>query len=151
MNCLWILFHFLSVTSGTILRRGDLVGRLLFFHEHRMIFGGRPVHVRHLGTWPEVIIRISMAVKTPRHAQRLFLFHHLHLPDIPVTADTTDPRIQVGGMAEIDIIGEIVHAHPFERLPGLKTLLHRFDLLALPLHDLVTVHAGLRGRDVGHR
>ena len=92
-----------------------------------------------------------MAVKAPRHAERLFLFHHFHLPDVPVTADATDPGVQMGGMAEIDVVGEIMHPDPFDRGAGRETLLHDLELVTRPLHDLVAVDAGLRGGDVGHR
>lgn len=64
----------------------------------------------------EVLLRRTVAVKTPTHRQAVHLINHLHFINITVTALAGNTPTDVGRVVEIHVIRQLVHAHPFDRL-----------------------------------
>src|SRR6267154_533820 len=50
-------------------------------------------------------------------------------------------------MIEIGKVGKVVHADPFQRLPGLETCAHRFQIRAIGPNLFVAIHAHRRRRN----
>jgi hypothetical protein len=44
-----------------------------------------PIHIGDLIVWPQILLRIAMAIQTPTHGQWFGLKHQGHLIDLPVT------------------------------------------------------------------
>ena len=63
--------------------------------------------------------------------------------------------VHVSGVVEVDVVGRLVDAHPFDglaiilRMAGIHRTMQRLQLGAILLHVLVTVPAGIAGRNVG--
>src|SRR5262249_16133974 len=90
-----------------------------------------------------------MTFETPLHAERVLLPGERHPVDAPVAGFTTEPFVHVNAVVEIDEIGQIVHPSPPDRLPGAITRAHRLERRTRVPDLRMTVHARLRGRDVG--
>ena len=82
-----------------------------------------------------------MAFETPFHLQRRRLVNNRHLIDLAVTRRTADTFIHVNTVIEVDIIREVVHANPLDRLARLKARAHRFQRGTVGPDLFMTIHA----------
>src|SRR5688572_30618295 len=62
--------------------------------------------------------------------------------------DAADSCRDVGAVVEVGVIGKLVHANPAHRPAARGTFANRCELRAVPHHELMAIHAGLRGRNV---
>ncbi len=118
--------------------------------------GRIPIHVGDLVERPQVGRGIAMAIKAPTHGQRLRHLHNFHFVDAAVTRHAPDAAGNMGLMAEVGVVGQLVDANPFDGLPGLVALTDGLEALGVqPLigngavDELVAVHARGRGRNGG--
>ncbi len=116
-----------------------LIGRILI------------LDIKNLVERPDIFRRIPMTVETKGHLERLRFPHQRHLIHRSVTARTTDAFVDVNAVIEIDIVGELIHAVPHDRLIGLKALAHQRECTAGGPDLAMTIHTGLRGRHPGKR
>lgn len=79
---------------------------------------------------PDVFCRIAMAFQAPCHRQLLVLVNDLHLIDTPMARNTTDPRIQVGGMVEVNEFREVMNSNPADAASCLPAFMNRCQLRA---------------------
>ena len=118
---------------------GEFVARQVF---------GFPLEVKHLAEWPEVLLRILVAIKAPAHAVGLRMMHDSHFPHVAMTTGATYPSVDVCRVIKIDIIRSPVYTHPLHRLAVVTliilicSLTDRFEFRAAALHMLMTVPAG---------
>jgi hypothetical protein len=66
-----------------------------------------------------------------------------------VTADTTDPLLDVDAMVEIDELGKVMDSLPFNGLAGSITFPHGFQHGAADPDLGMAVHTGFGGRNPG--
>ena len=66
----------------------------------------------------------------------------------PWQRDAADSPGQVRAVGEIGVVGKLVDANPAHRPAALGAVTNRCELLAVPLHELMAVHAGLGRRNV---
>ena len=59
-----------------------------------------------------------MAVQAPSHAECLDLIDLPHGVDPPMAGNTTNPTHNVRAMVEIDVVGQVVHPDPPNRIAG---------------------------------
>lgn len=83
---------------------------------HKIFWCRFPIHMGDLVDRPKMGFRVSMAIKTPAHADGLRDLHHIHFIDAPVTAHTTDAGVQVNTVIEISVVGQLVHLRPLDGL-----------------------------------
>ena len=89
-----------------------------------------------------------MAVEAPAHAEGRHLRDRFHLVDAAVAGDAADSRRDMRVVGEMGVVGQLVDANPAHRPAAGGAVANRCELLAVPLHDLMAVHAGLGGRHV---
>ena len=107
----------------------------------------------HLVPRNQVRFGIPVTIKTPTHAERLFLPYNDELINPPVATETADPRINMNIMAKPDKIRKLVDADPLQRdflvgCLGIVGQTNRQQLIALGLDLAVAVHACLNGRNI---
>src|SRR5207237_3908408 len=68
--------------------------------------------------------------------------------DAAVAGDAADSCPHVHVVGEIGEVGKLVDANPAHRPPCGGTVPNRCERCAVPLHELMAVHAGLGGRNV---
>ena len=95
----------------------------------------------------KVRLRVSVTVKTPTHAQRLHLPHHIHLINPTVARRATDTSSHVNAMVKIGIIREHVDLDPGYRLVLFVTFPNESEFLAVCFYVFMTVHARCCGRN----
>ena len=61
-----------------------------------------------------------------------------------MTSRTADAFVHVDRVIEVSEVGQIVNAHPLERLAGFETGPHRFEIGTVRPNLLMTIHADLR-------
>ena len=88
-----------------------------------------------------------MAIETESHAKRFGVFHGVHLIDATMAFHTADSTSDVDCVIKVSVIGHLMNLHPRHRFPSFITLTHDGQQWAVHLDLVVTVHAGLRGRD----
>ena len=108
-----------------------------------------PLHVGDLRDGASVGTGVAVAVEAPAHAERRHLRDRFHLVDAAVAGDAADSCRHVRAVGEIGVVGKLVDANPAHRPAALGAVPNRCEQLAVPLHGLMAVHAGLRGRNVG--
>ena len=87
-----------------------------------------------------------MTLQTPLHLQRGRLIHDRLVIDSAVASRTADAFFQVNAVIEISVIRQVVNADPLDRLAGLETRAHWFEIWAIGPDLFVTVHARRSGR-----
>lgn len=97
----------------------------------------------------QVWFRISVTLQAPAHAQRFLLRHHFHLVNATVTFNAADTSGDVRSMAEVGIVGKIVHTPPHHRLARFVAVPERHKLRAVAANLRMAVHARLGGRNRG--
>jgi hypothetical protein len=75
-----------------------------------------PVQVRNLVEGTKIILRSAMAFQAPSHALGFCMIDNLHVVDLAVASDATDPAIHVNGVIEVNIIGSLVDSNPRNRI-----------------------------------
>ena len=110
-----------------------------------------PGHVVDLLSRPNIIGGIPVAIQAPRHRQRRLLINQRHLVDAAVTGRAADTFADVDAVIEVHEVGQIVHARPVQRGVVAEARAHRFEDRRRRPDLRMTVHAGLRRRDVGER
>src|SRR5262249_40417863 len=98
-----------------------------------------------------VSFRIAVAIEAPLHLQRVLLPHQRHAVDLSVTRRAADSLIDVDAVVEIDEVGQVVHARPFDRSAGAEALSHRLEERAVREELRVAVHARLGRRNARER
>ena len=91
-----------------------------------------------------MILRGTMALQTPGHAQRLYLVNPFHLVNPTVTAITGNPRRNVSTMIKIDVVREIMDLNPLDRLIIHVAVFQLQDIGALGLDLTMAIHTGIR-------
>ena len=66
-----------------------------------LIGGWLPTHIGNLIVWPQIFLRIAVAIETPAHGQLFGLKHKGHLINLPVTRRAADALIHVNAVVEI--------------------------------------------------
>ena len=97
---------------------------------------GRPLLI--LACWSLVG---PVAVHAKTHQERFFLKNPVHLCNIPVTRLTFDIFGQMTLVAEIDMIGKIVDAHPFDRFSFFVFFCQFLNEGAVGFDHAMAVHA----------
>jgi len=133
----------------TILRRLDTLLFDKLSYELSLIRSGLPLHVGHFGHRPQTRLGIAVAFNAPAHAQGLHLHHLFHIRDISMAFNAADADTQVSAVIEIDIIGQLVDAHPLDRSAFSPSFAQRDQLLILLADQSMAVHAGLDAGDIG--
>ena len=110
--------------------------------------GRRPLHVGDLRDGASVGTGVAVAVEAPAHAEGRHLGDGFHLVDAAVAGDAADSCRHVRVVGEIGVVGKLVDANPAHRPAALGAFPNRCEQRAVPLHGLMAVHAGLRGRNV---
>ena len=59
------------------------------------------MHIGDLIVWPQILLRIAVAIQTPTHGQWFGLKHERHLIDLPVTGGAANTLIHVNAVIEI--------------------------------------------------
>ncbi len=90
---------------------------------------------------------IAVATEAEIHVERLHLPDFRHLVDAAVATDAAYARINVSGMVEVNIRGELMNVYPFDGLAGSVAVANFFEQRAVGADARVTVHANLSGRN----
>jgi hypothetical protein len=137
------------VTGGTVGWRTDALGANALQIALDEVCGLHVAHGHHLVHWTQIEFGLAMALKTPSHRERLDLRDDLHLVYTAVTRLTSNPPIDVGGMAEDGVVGEVMNLYPLDGLVIRPTLTHGEKSERFRLDLPVAVHACLGGRHPG--
>ena len=78
-----------------------MILRRYLFADLGLIGGRLPIHICDLVVWPQIFLRIAMAIQTPTHGQFLGLKHEWHLIDLAVAGRAANPLIYVNAVIEI--------------------------------------------------
>src|SRR5581483_5422015 len=111
---------FSSMTSGAILQGLNLP----IMHELRpirsLLLGAFrfPIQVRNFVWRTKMRRRVTMAIQTEGHAQRLGLGNFVHLVDLPMTFHAANTPVHMDGMVEINVIRKLVNLDPGDGLAG---------------------------------
>ena len=100
-----------------------------------------PIEIKHLIVRPQIIFRMPMAIKAPRHAVRLCDVNDRHIIYISVATVTADAAVYVRGVIVINVIDGAIQPDPLDWLTALPALLHWLQLGIIFRHLRVTVHA----------
>jgi hypothetical protein len=134
-----------SVTPRTIDRR---INAFLLYDPGRkllLIRGRQPSHIRQFRSRPQVHVRVSVAVKAPAHAERLYLRDNFHFGDISMTAGATDAGMKVSTVVKIAVLTDLVDPNPLQRVLFVPAFANRQQSLTLRQNQLMAVHTGLSG------
>src|SRR5881396_3477316 len=82
----------------------------------RRIAGRCPIQIRNFIRRTQLRGGIPVAIQAESHAQGLVMINFIHLIDLPVAFDATDPPIHMDRMIEIDVIGGAMDLNPWNRL-----------------------------------
>ena len=88
---------------------------------------------------------VAVALQAPTHRQLLFLpdlFHEIHPA---VAGHARDTTVHVGGMVEVGVVREVVHANPADRLTAFPTLPQRFEQRGIFLDAWQFMHVWVGG------
>ena len=80
--------------------------------------GRYPIHIGHLIEGAKMIFWGSMALEAPTHAVGFCVVDDLHVVDLAVALDATDPTIHVNGVVEVDVVRSFVDPNPRNRIPA---------------------------------
>lgn len=108
-----------------------------------------PIEIVNGFEWPDVLLRIAVALQAKCHTQRLGMVNHFHLVDLAVALDATDAAVDVGGVIEIDVVRGGVNSDPWDRITGFIASPHGCQCGTVHLDQTVAAHAGVGWWDVG--
>ena len=113
-------FHVLSVAPAATYGRLDIPLFDKFFA--KLALGGScgrfPIQIGDLIQRAKIIFRSAVAFEAPTHAVRFRMVDHLHMVDIAVAGNATDPAIHVNGVIEIDVIRGLMDSDPRNGVAG---------------------------------
>src|SRR2546423_12831500 len=81
-----------------------------------------PSWIVNFVSWSHEVLRRAMAIQTPFHVQRVHPPGDRHLIDASVTSRAANSFGYVNAVIEINVIGQVVDAVPFQRRICGKTL-----------------------------
>ena len=90
-----------------------------------------------------------MALNAPLHLQRRYFYNERHLIDPSVARCTADAFVDMDRVIEINVIGKIVDARPFDRDAGFPAFADGFEVGRGGKKLRVAVHARFRRRHSG--
>ena len=90
-----------------------------------------------------------MTLEAPLHLKRSRLIGKRHQIDAPVTSRASDTLVHMDAVIEIDEVGQVINAGPFEGFAGAPALAYGFEVRAVCPDLRVTVHARFGGRNPG--
>src|SRR5215469_12371661 len=129
---------------------GILIGVVLAIKLHYVGAARRLVaHVENLIARAEILLRSAMAPQAPLHLQAFLLVHQRHGIDRAVTGVAADSFSHMNAVVEIHEVGELVDAHPLQRLTATVAGADRLQQLGIRPDLRVAVHAGLGWRNAG--
>ena len=138
------------VLLNQILAERSLVGKFLTIKGQRFVRRRRLIaHIEYLVTRAQVLVRRAVAVEAPLHAQRGVVVHQGHAVHLAMAGVAAHAFINVNAVIEINVIGQVVHARPFEGLASAVALPHGFEDGRIGPDLRVAVHASLGRRDAG--
>src|SRR5262249_5813951 len=122
----------LPMTCGAVGRGLEVVLLCELLAELDGVFAVRlgPGHVRDLLRWTEVLVRLTMTIEAPAHAERRELVDLGLLIDAPVTGHASHAAGHVGAVVEVDVVGKVVDLLPLHRGARLPALADRLELRA---------------------
>lgn len=106
-------------------------------------------HRKYLLSRTHILLRMAMAVQAPCHVKRVRFPGKRHLVDSPMTGFTTDSLGHMNTVIEVNIIWQVIHPIPLDRLTGAKAFPYGFKHGTLAPDLTVTGHAGFRWREIG--
>src|SRR6185436_2081325 len=143
------------MASGTILERLDLpipdhFGAVQFLQPRSFIrvVVPFPVEISDLVRRPDFRRRITMAVQTKSHAERLIMINLFHLVDRTMAFNTTNATIDMDRMIEIDEVWNTMHLYPGNRHPSRSTVSNQCQARIVLEHLVVAIHASRTRGDV---
>src|SRR5947207_13220137 len=111
-----------------------------------------PSWIVNFVSWSHEVLRRAMAIQTPFHVQRVHPPSDRHLIDATVTSRAANSFGYVNAVIEINVIGQIMDAVPFQRRVCRQALRHRreergvVENLRMPGHaSFARGHAGETG------
>jgi hypothetical protein len=107
-----------------------------------------PIEIENLIVWPQIILRVPMAIQAPRHAVGLGDVHDRHAIDRAVATETADAPVHMRRMVVINVIDRAIEPDPLDRLAAFPALLNGLQLGIVFGHLRVAVHAGRRVRHI---
>ena len=90
-----------------------------------------------------------MTLEAPFHLKRRGLPGEGHQIDAPVTSRASHAFVHMNAVIEIDEVGQVIDAGPFNGFAGTPALAYGFEVRAVCPDLRVTVHARFGGRDPG--
>jgi len=99
----------------------DVIGDQKLLSSRDLVRGRLPIHVEDAFAGTNVILRLSMAIDTPLHLQRLRSPHQWHLIDLTVTRGATYALRHMNAVIEINKVRQFVNADPMKGFVLLKT------------------------------
>src|SRR5215210_578295 len=113
----------------------------------RRIGGWLPAEVEDLFPGTDELARIAVTRQAPLHLERRLLVHQRHAVHPPMAGRAADSLRDMDAVVEVDEIGQVVHAGPFDRHVVGVARPHRLEQVRVRPDLLVAVHADLGGRD----
>lgn len=94
--------------------------------------------------------RLAVARETPSHGELAYRLNVLHRFHRTMAILTTDCHAYVALMAKANVIRQVVHLHPADRLLLTPRLLQLWHLTCRPFEALMATKAGLNAGNAGH-
>ena len=127
----------------------NLILRRQLFPDFRLVCWCLPIHVENLVAGAQNRFRVAMTIEAPLHQQGRSLKHQRHLVDLAVARRATHAFVDVNAVVEIDIVGQAMHANPFDGFISAITFAHRFQVAGAIEQHGMAIHARLGRRNPG--
>ena len=108
-----------------------------------------PIRVVNLLLRPNESLRRTVTLETPFHVKRIHPPRDRHLIDAAMAGGTTQSLCDMNAVIEINVIGQIVYAGPFQRHIGSKAFPHRFQDGRIVKDLRMASHASFAGGHTG--
>src|SRR5690625_133807 len=106
-------------------------------------------HGGHLLNRPDKLLRLAVTVQAPGHAEWFRLVDNIHPVDPAVAGLTPHSDTDVDFVVEVSVVGKVMNPDPLDGITTLPALTHRLQRFTVDCNLIVTVHTGLRGRNIG--
>ena len=90
-----------------------------------------------------------MTVDAPPHVEWVLCGDDVHRVDLSMALAAVEPEVHVRLVRKLNVVGEVVDLHPFDRLARLPRFVNFLNFGRLRLHLAVAVHAHVDARDRG--
>ncbi len=97
------------------------------FAESFLVSGWLPAHGEDFAAWANLLFGCTVTLQTPAHLHGLRLNHHIHLINPPMTGFAAHTLFDMNGMVKIDIVGQVMHTSPFQRLVVLQAVTYQLQ------------------------